>query len=176
MSIQSLTTAIEQTQKDVDWLEDKGIIEMLTEEQTRLLLIDPILRGLGWATPNLYREWNLPNGKRVDYALFLGDRLRAIDSSTTPLIIIEAKRYWRRRYKDEPGYFIWDDQIAQLRDYADALDDDLHLAVFTNGHTWLLFDIEEGKGMAEDPSETVSITDLDPQHAAQILHQYMGNP
>ena len=149
---------------------------MLTEEQTRLLLIDPILRGLGWATPNLYREWNLPDGKRVDYALFPGDRLGTIDSSTTPLIIIEAKRYWRVRYKDEPGYFIWDDQIAQLRDYADALDDDLYLAVFTNGHTWLLFDVEEGKGMAEDQTEAVSIMDLDTQHVAQILHQYMGNP
>jgi predicted type IV restriction endonuclease len=176
MSIQSLTKAIEQAQKDLDWLQEKGILELLTEEQTRLLIIDPILRALGWATPNLYREWNLPDGKRVDYALFLGDRLRTIDSSTTPLIIVEAKRYWRGRYKDEPGYFIWDDETTQLRDYADALDDDLYLAVFTNGHTWLLFDIEEGKGMAEHPTEALSITDLDPQDAAQILHRYMGNP
>ena len=175
MSIQSVETAIEQATKDVDWLEVRSILETLTEEQTRLLIIDPVLRALGWSTPNLYREWNLPGGKRVDYALFPSDRLRTIRNSTTPLIIIEAKRYWRGLYKDEPGYLIWDDDIMQLRNYSGVLDDDLYLAVFTNGHTWLLFDIEEGKGMAERPSETVRIMDENPRDAAQTLHQYMGH-
>lgn len=175
MSIQSVETAIEQVIQDVERLEAKGIVETLTEKKTRLLIIDPILSALGWATPNVYREWVIPGGKRVDYALFHGNSAPTIRNSATPLIIIEAKKYWRGFYKHEPGYFIWDDDIPQLRGYADALDDDLYLAVFTNGHTWLLFDIEEGKGMAEHPSGAVRIMADDPRDSANTLHQYMGH-
>lgn len=61
------------------------VILTKNEASTRAVLIDPILRALGWDTANTHMvEIEKINGKfRADYALY--------DSNREPRVIIEAK-------------------------------------------------------------------------------------
>ncbi len=58
-----------------------------SEAQTRIVLIDPVLRAVGWDTSNpaMVRSEYGANGGRADYALLNPE-------TESPLIIVEAKK------------------------------------------------------------------------------------
>ena len=98
-----------------------------SEAQTRMSLIDPLLRALGWETadPTLVRpEFVLSTG-RADYALLGPDQ--------KPAAIIEAKRL------DEP--LGTTDRHMQMLTYAVASNVDN--AVLTDGNQWVMYRVFE---------------------------------
>ena len=106
------------------------------EAQTRLSLIDPLLRALGWDTadPALVRtEFNLNNG-RADYAL--------LDTDEKPVTIIEAKRL------DES--LGTTDRRMQMLTYANF--SNVSYAGLTDGNQWVLYKVFDQKSLGVCPS------------------------
>ena len=102
-----------------------------SELQTRNVLIDPVLRALGWNIndPAMVRiEQNLNEG-RADYALF--------DTATGQLlIIVEAKRLGDQKLEQH---------IPQAAGYAKDEGSASRYSVITNGNMWRVF--ENGNGL-----------------------------
>lgn len=99
------------------------------EHSTRYIIIDPILRALGWdlsdpeqcvAEYPVEKRRHYP-AKRVDYVLK--------DRNGTPVIVVEAKKI-SVDHEDE-------DAIAQVERYLEDIPDAM-VAVITNGHYWTI--------------------------------------
>lgn len=94
------------------------------ETRTRVLLIDPLLRALGWDPENpdeVQLEYKLTAGL-PDYALMKDDR---------PIAVIEAKKLGTRLNKHNPG------QVIKYTTDTDFIR--RQLVVFTNGSEWVFF-------------------------------------
>ena len=130
------------------------------EAQTRLSLIDPLLRALGWdtAAPALVRtEFNLNNG-RADYAL--------LDTDEKPVAIIEAKRL------DES--LGTTDRRMQMLTYANF--SNVSYAGLTDGNQWVLYKVFDQKSLEERIVLNVSIaSDPSPKCALQLLLLWRPN-
>ena len=92
------------------------------EIPTRQMLVDPLLRALGWDFEDTDRvSLEHPSGRgRMDYALKIGGRLR---------VAVEAKRY---------GEELTDGMRDQVYGYARRSGS--KYAVVTNGDRWEMFD------------------------------------
>ena len=94
------------------------------ETRTRMALIDPMLRVLGWdvSDPALVTpEYNVGNG-RADYALN--------GSEAIPAAIVEAKRL---------GHNLSDDERMQMLNYANARG--VRYAAVTDGDVWEFYEV-----------------------------------
>ena len=106
-----------------------------SEYNTRILLIDPVLRKLGWDVedPELVRmevELARPKGLRADYVLLEHD---------VPVAIVEAKSFGRGLEDDR---FL--NQAAQYAGYAGV-----SFFVLTDGNIWRLYRISSGKAVRD---------------------------
>ena len=94
----------------------------VNETQTRVVLIDPLLRALGWDTsdPELVTQEYDIGGKRVDYAL--------LDDQGNPVVFLEAKRL--------------DEQLSSHRSQivAYASERGITYPAITNGNEWEVYD------------------------------------
>jgi len=119
-----------------------------SEALTRYVLIDPVLRGLGWDTADptqVYPEFPTETGGRPDYALLIEGK---------PHIMVEAKSLGTNLEKalDKGFQYCWRNQVP--------------FYVVTDGNSWVIFDITEmgGKEVAQ-----VCLSDVSVGEAARIL-------
>ena len=120
MVLDSLQSAIEKLQKTMET--HRGYLAE-NETRTRQVLIDPLLRKLGWDVSN-------PNIVQLEYKVKQGQPDYALMSKGKPLAVIEAKRL-----KSDLG----DDQIIQALAYAVA--GGIPYIIITNGDTWEMYDV-----------------------------------
>ena len=114
----------------------------LSEAQTRLSLIDPLLRALSWDTgdPALVQpEFDL-SGYKVDYALF------GVDGN--PVAVVEAKRLGETLGS----------HVLQLVTYATL--SGAPYACLTDGDRWELYTVFDPKPMNQKLTLDVSVKDL----------------
>ena len=120
MALGNLQSAIEKLQKTIE--AHRGYLAE-NETRTRQVLIDPLLRKLGWDVSN-------PNIVQLEYKVKQGQPDYALMSKGKPLAVIEAKRL-----KSDLG----DDQIIQALAYAVA--GGIPYIIITNGDTWEMYDV-----------------------------------
>ena len=131
MSRQDVIRAIEQVRSYVLEFEESLDSETIYPEapannhetSTRYIIIDPILRSLGWDLSNPKQcvvEYRTAHGF-VDYAL--------LNKSGHPVILIEAKRI-DVHTEDEENW-------EQIEDYCEAVRT-VRVAVVTNGQYWAI--------------------------------------
>ena len=128
--------------------EHRSILQA-SEAQTRLSLIDPLLRALGWDTDDpaqVRPEFVLSTG-RADYAL--------LDANQRPVAIIEAKKL------NEP----LGNAEMQLLPYAFA--SNVGYAVLTNGDHWVMYRVFRQRQDDESRVLDVSIANL-PAHECAL--------
>ncbi|MXZ42342.1 MAG: hypothetical protein F4Z18_11320 [Caldilineaceae bacterium SB0666_bin_21] len=134
------------------------------ESQTRLSLVDPVLKALGWnpQDPTIVRveypvrQRNRSAQAKVDYAL--------LDSMQTPLAFVEAKSL-----KTDLG-------SAQDQLFEYAVGKSVPYAIATNGADWTVFKKENKEtGVSIDVLLKVSIPDRSPTLAAiKLLSLWRG--
>ena len=92
------------------------------ETRTRQVLIDPLLRELGWdvSNPNIVQLEYWVQQYRMDYALMAKGK---------PLAVVEAKRL---------GSDLDNDQIMQVLNYANVAG--INYMIITNGDTWEMYE------------------------------------
>ena len=122
MALGNLQNAIEKLRKTIEV--HRGYLAE-NETRTRQVLIDPLLRKLGWdvSNPNIVQlEYRVEQG-RPDYALM---------SKGKPLAVVEAKRL---------GSDLGDDQIIQALTYAVAAA--ISYMIVTDGDKWEMYNVFE---------------------------------
>ena len=129
------------------------------ETKTRYILIDPVLRALGWdvnALEDVEAEYKTIQRKKVDYAL--------LSSSQLPLVLVEAKRL------NEPNE---SKNVSQLIMY--CVEAGVRYGVLTDGNHWAMYDTSEVKPLEERRTMYVVFTSLQPAVAARnLLHLWKG--
>lgn len=108
------------------------------ETRTRIVLIDPLLRALGWDPENpdaVHLEYRASNGK-PDYALMKGDE---------PVAFVEAKRLGSTLDTHDPGQVIKYTNDPALKR--------CEVVAFTDGNVWAFF-----RSSAKWGLETVEIS------------------
>ena len=120
MALDSLQRVIEKLQKTIE-AHRSYLAE--NETRTRQVLIDPLLRELGWdvSDPDTVQLEYWVKQQRADYALM---------SNGKPLAVIEAKRL---------GSDLADGQIMQALNYANA--GGIPYVIITNGDTWEMYEV-----------------------------------
>ena len=120
MALDSLQRVIEKLQKTIE-AHRSYLAE--NETRTRQVLIDQLLRELGWdvSDPDAVQLEYWVKQQRADYALM---------SNGKPLAVIEAKRL---------GSDLTDDQIMQALNYANA--GGIPYVIITNGDTWEMYEV-----------------------------------
>ena len=130
------------------------------EAQTRLSLIDPLLRALGWDTADPARvrpEYNLSGG-RADYAL--------LDGAHNPVAIVEAKKL-----DEQLGTM---DRRMQMLTYANF--SNVPYAGLTDGSQWVFYKVFDQKPLEDRLVLDVSIASLQShQSALQFLLLWYPN-
>ena len=122
MALGNLQSVIEKLRKTIE--AHRGYLAE-NETRTRQVLIDPLLRKLGWdvSNPNIVQlEYRVEQG-RPDYALM---------SKGKPLAVVEAKRL---------GSDLGDDQIIQALTYAVAAA--ISYMIVTDGDKWEMYNVFE---------------------------------
>lgn len=149
---------------------ESGILELLTrlkeqsdkhrsfsEDQTKLGIVLPILRRLGWNTEDVdevHPEFSVEQ-RRVDYALVLEGR---------PAVFIEAKR---------PSEDLDNESHEeQLLDY--SFRQTVGLAVLTNGLSWSFYLPREGDDWRSRKFYTIDITQQDETDASSRLTELLS--
>ena len=119
------------------------------ETRTKYALIDPVLRGLGWALSSptqVQFEFKIPDSlKRADYALF-NKKLSAM-----PVAIIEAKKYNPKGASYQGIIFsetnwLWSltqTDEDQLNTYSVKLSLQSGYGALTNGNEWRIYDLSK---------------------------------
>ena len=120
MVLDSLQSAIEKLRKTMET--HRGYLAE-NETRTRQVLIDPLLRKLGWDVSN-------PNIVQLEYKVKQGQPDYALISKGKPVAVVEAKRL---------GSDLGDDQIIQALAYAVA--GGIPYIIITNGDTWEMYDV-----------------------------------
>ena len=121
------------------------------EIRTRTVLIDPVLRSLGWDVSKLEDvevEFGVTK-KRVDYAL-LGD-------NGAPLVLVEAKAL----------DISLDTHRSQMLTYCTEIG--VPYAVLTDGNCWDIYDAWQKKPLEERRIVQVIISSREPAIAARML-------
>ncbi len=128
------------------------------ETRTRVVLIDPLLRSLGW-DPEDSKEVQLEfRGKtgRFDYALMMDGE---------PVAVIEAKKLTEDLSAP--------DVQAQVMTYArDPKSSDIRLIAITDGDDWIIYRMSGSRLKAE----TVSVSSDDLSDAAYRFADYLSRP
>ena len=148
--LQPLTDAITKVRAAITKYEPKLSKD---ETKTRYLLIDPILRALGWDVSILEDvevEYITLESKRVDYALLSSDQ--------DPLVLVEAKRL------NEPHE---SKNLSQLLMY--CVEAGVRYGVLTDGNEWQMYDTSAVKPLREKRTMYVVLTSHQPADAARIL-------
>ncbi len=137
----------------------------LSEKETRNKIIDPQLKGVGWASRYYKEEVNPVKSdiKNKDYVLFSGNVERNVDlfidylllaEDYTPLAIIEAKKYSKDPEKGRIQARSYVKEITSKTGYK--------IPIFlTNGQTWKIIDQD---GIERDVSGPFSQDDLKRRH------------
>ncbi len=130
-----------------------------SEAQTRLSLIDPLLRALGWDTadPALVRPEFTLSGGRADYAL-LGE-------AEKPVAIMEAKRL-----NEALGTM---DRRMQMLTYANF--SNVAYAGLTDGDQWVLYRVFDQKPLEDRLVLDLSIVNL-PAHESALKLLLLWHP
>lgn len=121
------------------------------ETRTRVVLIDPVLRALGWdvsALADVEVEYG-PQAKRVDYAL--------LDAKGQPLVLIEAKKL------DEE----LTSKRTQMLTYCTEVG--VCYGVLTDGNCWELYDIWQNKSLDDRMKAQIILSSREPAIAARML-------
>jgi predicted type IV restriction endonuclease len=123
-----------------------------SEAQTRIVLIDPVLRAVGWDTSNpaMVRSEYGANGGRADYALLNPE-------TESPLIIVEAKKL---------GDVHLEQHIPQIAGYSEGEGSSAQYGVITNGNIWRVF--ENGAGFMNNIMAISMTADTDDKCAAEL--------
>lgn len=124
-----------------------------SETRTRYVLIDPILRALGWDVSNLEEvevERDTVERKKVDYAL--------LSSEQVPLVLVEAKRLNAPHASKN---------ISQLLMY--CLEVGAQYGVLTDGNQWEMYDTSKPKPLADKRIMYFVLTSHEPAIAARYL-------
>ena len=101
-----------------------SVFREMDERAIEPAVVEPLLRQLGWNEldfTEIYRQWPLPDGSKVDYALRVESKCK---------ILIEVKR-WRHELNDE--------DVEQLEKYCRLAKPKPNLAVLTSGKIWRLY-------------------------------------
>ncbi len=164
MSVADVRRSIEYVQQHLaDWDRDQYLYY---ETPTRYLLIDPVIKSLGWDVSNMDEcstEWPMPPGqwfKRVDYALG--------DCNGDVVVVIEAKSL-RTSVKNRPSGL-----ENQLAGYVRGMNDGV--AVLTNGVIWHLYELDSSRRALKN--KHVAEVDIREGHgdvgkSASTLHNWL---
>ena len=114
------------------------------EAQTRMSLIDPLLRALGWDTadPALVRPEYVVNGRRADYAL--------MNAQGDVVVFLEAKNL---------GEHLAANHRSQVVAYASELG--IRFPALTNGNEWEVYDNSQLVPIEQRRVLNVSIANAD---------------
>ena len=148
--LRPLTDAINAVRAVINEHEDKLSTD---ETKTRYILIDPILRALGWNVSclgDVEVEYITQERKKVDYAL--------LSSDGTPLVLVEAKRL------NEPNE---SKNLSQLLMY--CVEIGVRYGVLTDGNHWQMYDTVQQKPIKEKRTMYVVLTSHQPAVAARLL-------
>lgn len=153
MILEPLTACIEQAKERIN---QHGLMLRGSEALTRYVLIDPLLRALGWDTsdPKLVRPEYRDTGGIADYALMSGDR---------PAALLEAKKFGENLSQaiDQALYYCFRQRITYM--------------VVSDGNQWELHD-----AFKRDDVDT-SVIKVSLQHdttqaaALKLLHFWQPN-
>lgn len=153
MILEPLTACIEQAKERIN---QHGPLLRGSEALTRYVLIDPLLRALGWDTsdPELVRPEYRDTGGIADYALMSGDR---------PAALLEAKKFGENLSQaiDQALYYCFRQRITYM--------------VVSDGNQWELHD-----AFKRDDVDT-SVIKVSLQHdttqaaALKLLHFWQPN-
>ena len=129
MSFRDITRAVRDTRANIK--SRRNLLEN-SEAQTRTVLIDPVLRAVGWDTSNpaVVRSEYGANGGFADYALLN-------PTTESPLIIVEAKKLGDVRLERH---------IPQIEGYSKWEGSSPKYGVITNGNVWRVFENGTGTG------------------------------
>ena len=140
MSIVGVETAIQHIRNTIAEWDDP---DSWSEIPTRYVLIDPVMKALGWDYLNPrhcnFEHPRTPKGRRmkkVDYAFFHPDQREYVSPNypNRPVILLEAKALFEDLGK--PGH------IGQLRSYVNVSPRVQNgYAVLTNGRHWNLYNL-----------------------------------
>ena len=123
------------------------------EMKTRYVLIDPILRALGWDVGDLHVvevEYGTLEKKRVDYAL--------LNSDQTPLILVEAKKLNKAHRSAD---------VSQLLAY--CMEAGARYGVLTDGNSWEVYDTSRAKPLEEKRTMSLVLRSQTSAVAARYL-------
>ena len=121
------------------------------EAQTRMSLIDPLLRALGWDTtdPGLVRPDHFVSGRLADYAL--------LDAQGDVIVFLEARRLGENLAE----------RRSQVVGYASELG--IRFPALSNGSEWEIYDNSQPVPIDERRVLDVSIADADSAKCALQL-------
>lgn len=149
--LQPLTDAITTVRAAIDQYGEKLSKD---ETTTRYILIDPILRALGWDVSTLADvevEYHTLASKKVDYALLSSDR--------APLVLVEAKRLHQPHVSKN---------LSQLLMY--CVEAGVRYGVLTDGNEWQMYDTSQvSKPLEKKRVMYVVLTSHQPAEAARCL-------
>lgn len=131
-------------------IQTHGAILKVRETRTRMALIDPLLKVLGWDTSDpalVIPEFDFKNQKRADYAL--------LDSANNPVFVLEAKKLY------EP----LDNHTGQMAVY--AFNDGIPYAGLTDGNSWRMYDVFKQKPLEDRLVLDISIVET-PLHESAL--------
>ena len=134
-------------------IEIRGDYLARNEVPTRQMLIDPVLRALGWDFEDTERvSLEHPSGRgRMDYGLFLRNRIQ---------VAVEAKRF-SDALTDE----------AKEQAYGYAVRSGATYAVVTNGDRWEMFDTFRHWSRNESQVSETEISSCETEIAADRLNR-----
>ena len=139
-------------------IQEHGASLRENETRTRVTLIDPILKALGWDVSDpsaVTLEYDV-NGRRADYALHRGDR--------KPAATVEAKKLGEGLQQHR----------MQMLNYANA--SGIDYAGLTDGDRWELYDVFKRGELSERQLLDISIATMSAYEAAlKLLHLWQPN-
>ena len=151
MSFRDITRAVRDARANIK--SRRNLLEN-SEAQTRTVLIDPVLRALGWDTSNpaMVRSEYGANGGFVDYALLN-------PKTESPLIIVEAKKLGDVRLERH---------IPQIEGYSKGEGSSPKYGVITNGNMWRVFENGAGTGFVNNIMAISMTADTDDKCAEAL--------
>ena len=156
MALNDVKDAIKTNQYMMD---QHGDVIARHEVSTRYVLIDPIVRALGWCTSDpIECQVEYPRGgrrKKVDYVL--------MDREGNSVILLEAKSY--RLYSSQLGF------VRQLAGYTRGMT--RGVGALTDGQYWHIYDLGQRGRFQEKLTDTVDTYNDQMNQAARTLNRWL---
>ena len=153
MILEPLTACIEQAKERIN---QHGSLMSGSEALTRYVLIDPLLRALGWdtANPELVRPEYRDTGGIADYALMSGDR---------PAALLEAKKFGENLSQaiDQALYYCFRQRITYM--------------VVSDGGQWELHDAFKRDDVDTSVVKVSLLHDTTQAASLKLLHFWQPN-